>query len=134
MTSGSFSSFQSAAELPDQDDPTGYGHLWFECGATLPHSGELKSEPPLDHVRKRDGRTRLLVCDTEGGIARPILPDGTKAHCMMGCPKIRASGIKQERCFPSDESKTGKQWRFIVACYPEHREGPAPGKARRVKA
>lgn len=100
--------------------------LVFACGAS--YEG-VKDQPYFAHTRA-DGRGRLAVYDSDGGLSRPQLA-GEDAPCMFACPAKRKSGRKHHRCFPSDEQRFLEQrdaggrmgveiqWRHVVTCYCE---------------
>jgi hypothetical protein len=109
-------------------------YLRFECGARLPYTGFLE-EPwtAVAHTegskpRKKDGRYRLVVFDSEGkDYTRPRTAAGNTAPC-LGCPCPRKAGRKKERCFPEKHDPNrpmGVQFRTVITSYPEevHDEG-----------
>lgn len=88
----------------------------FACGASYE---DLSKLPYTSHT-KADGRIRLAVYDSEGGLTRPA-HDNRKwggpwvaAPCLAGCPAKKASGRKQTRAFPSN-GRAGV--RYVVSCY-----------------
>lgn len=62
---------------------------------------------------------KLCVMDTDPSSTalRPKFEDGRAAPCFLGCPVAkRKCGYKLDKCFPSDDSLIGKQWRYVIEC------------------
>lgn len=101
------------------------GTMTFSCGGTI--AGCEDPTHVSSHVK--NGRCRLVVFDTEGGLTRPWL-NGTEAPCLFECPCKLAGGRKAWKGYPSDEKDTerrmdagermgvgGISWRRWVTCY-----------------
>lgn len=99
--------------------------LKFECGAVMPSSCKIGDWPPLDSKpRKKDGRVALVVYDSDSEtITRPVMDRGSPAPCRFSCPKKRASGRREDRCFHEDD------W---IQKHPEHKDEPFYRSARVV--
>lgn len=100
-------------------------HLEFECGGRLPKEGEAEgsyaefAKEINSTQRKKDGRYRCAVVNTGGNTEQPVLPDGSHAPCFE-CPKKRASGRKQERCFPAEGSgRRPLDFDIVISCFPK---------------
>jgi hypothetical protein len=81
----------------------------FHCGAFM---------MGRDPVRIHSGE-RMCVMDTDPASTslRPKFEDGKPAPCFLDCPVAkRKCGYKLERCFPSDDAKIGKEWRYVIEC------------------
>lgn len=101
-------------------------YLRFECGARIPENGYLKE--PFRNVsgskpRSKDGRIPLVTFAIPNCPTRPTMPDGSKAPCLIACPKKRESGRKMIRTWPDDHYKPDAPFHermgFMVSCYPE---------------
>lgn len=101
-------------------------YLKFECGARIPENGYLKQ--PFQNMsgskpRPKDGRVALVTFAIPSCPTQPVMSDGSKAPCMFGCPKKRASGRKMIRTWPDDDYKPeepfSERMGYVVTCYPE---------------
>lgn len=118
--------------MRDDDLPTEgqRGTVTFECGATIQN---VLDPRPFSTAVKSD-RVRLVVYDSEGDeVQRPTVAGylfaRNGAPCLFGCPKKRASGRQEYKCFPSDEDDLERRrvggermgvdipWRRVVTCY-----------------
>lgn len=83
--------------------------IGFHCGAFM-MARESAGLRPGD---------KLCVLDTDPGSTamRPKFEAGRGAPCFLGCPVAkRKCGRKLQRCFPSDDTLIGKQWRYVIDC------------------
>ena len=95
------------------------GRYVYECGACHP-SRDDDATLEASHRRKRDGRPRIVVLDTEKPVTRPRREDGSFPPC-FACPHKRASGSKIVRAFPDasvDANGKPVKWRYVGTCYP----------------
>lgn len=99
----------------------------FPCGASHP-AGEHADW--AQHLSK-NGRTRLVVYDTEPGVDPPKL-DGKPPPCRFACPARHARRVN--KAWPPDEVaerlkaegksafSPGYPWRYVVTCLGQWKE------------
>lgn len=103
-------------------------YLLFECGARLPQEGFLResweksAQAEGSKPRKKDGRYRLVVFDSQGkNYTRPRTPGGNTAPC-LGCPFPTKAGRKEVECMSENHDPSrpvSVQMRIVIMCYPE---------------
>ncbi len=80
------------------------------------HCGAFMMARDASGLRPGD---KLCVLDSDPAATalRPKFEDGRGAPCFVGCPVAqRKCGRKIQRCFPTDDSMIGKQWRYVIDC------------------
>lgn len=97
------------------------GIMVFQCGAMIGDHDKPVEDPRAASQEHGNmdklGRCRITVSDTDGGLTRPSLPDGTPADC-ASCQCKRKAGHVRNRYFPDGHqgNEPVTHWRYRVSC------------------